>query len=130
MGLNLKFMCARRKELGLKQSEVAAFLGMSSGAPDYCKYENGVYKLNADMIPKLAQVLKCPISALFTDEPDKPTAKPMPIMTLFEAMTRKLIADVMTAQTGDISPDMIQEIRENVLTHIYEGRRTHEAAED
>lgn len=107
MGLNLKFICARRKELGLKQSEMAEMLGMASGAPDYSKYENGIYKLNAEMIPTLAQILKCPVSALFTVEKSN-------TRELFEEMTRKLIAEVKKTPISDTSPDTIQEIRENV----------------
>ena len=113
MGLNLKFICARRCELGLKQDEIGAQLGMDRAS--YCKYENGVYKLNAEMIPTLAKVLKCPISALFTDEPEKPKVETKPpFRGLFEAMTRKLIADVVSAPTGDVNPAIIQEIRENL----------------
>ena len=32
----------------------------------------------------------------------------------FEAMTQKLIADVVSAPTGDVNPAIIQEIRENL----------------
>ena len=115
MGLNLKFICARRKELGLQQSEVAEMLGMVSGAPAYSKYENGIYKLNAEMIPTLAKVLKCPISALFTDETEKPkAAEKTNLRGLFEEMTKKLITDVIAFPAVDASPEIIREIRENV----------------
>ena len=63
-GLNLDYIAERRKELGLKQEDMAARLGMA-GAPDYNKYENGVYKLKADMVPMLAKALKCPIEKIF-----------------------------------------------------------------
>jgi hypothetical protein len=43
---------------------MAARLGMG-GAPDYSKYENGVYKWNAEDMPKVAKALECPIESLF-----------------------------------------------------------------
>jgi len=63
-GLNLKYIAARRKELNLRQADMAARLGMG-GAPDYSKYENGVYKWNAEDIPRVAKALECPIESLF-----------------------------------------------------------------
>ena len=63
-GLNLDYIVARRKELGLKQDDMAKRLGMA-GAPDYSKYENGVYKIKAEMIPTLAKALDCPIENFF-----------------------------------------------------------------
>lgn len=62
--LNLSYIAARRKELGLKQEDMATKLGMA-GAPDYNKYENGVYKLKAEMLPLLSHVLDCPIEKFF-----------------------------------------------------------------
>lgn len=118
MGLNLEFISNRRKKMGLKQAELAEMLDM--GATDYCKYENGIYKLNAEMIPTLARALRCPIAALFKDEipapivapkveKEKPTLRPP-----FESMTRKMMADVVSAKLSDINPDLVREIRENV----------------
>lgn len=63
-GLNLAYIAARRKELKLRQSDMAERLGMG-GAPDYNKYENGVYKWNAEDMPKVAKALDCPIECLF-----------------------------------------------------------------
>ena len=63
-GLNLAYIAARRKELKLKQADMAARLGMG-GAPDYNKYENGKYKWNAEDIPAVAKALECPIENLF-----------------------------------------------------------------
>ena len=61
---NLGYVVERRKELGLKQEDVAERLGMKC-VPNYCKYETGVYKFNAEMIPKLAMALDCPIENFF-----------------------------------------------------------------
>lgn len=63
-GLNLGYIAARRKELKLRQADMAERLGMK-GAPDYSKYENGVYKWNAEDMPKVAKALECPIENLF-----------------------------------------------------------------
>ena len=58
------FIASRRKELGLTQKEMAKNLGMSS-APAYNKYEKGIYKFNADVIPSLLKILKCGIDDIF-----------------------------------------------------------------
>lgn len=63
-GLNLDFIAKRRRELQITQVEMSERLGMG-GAHDYCRYENGIYKLNAEKIPDLAKALKCPIKELF-----------------------------------------------------------------
>ncbi len=63
-GLNLEYIAARRKELKLTQADMAEKLGMA-GASDYNKYENGVYKLNAEMVPSVAKALDCPIEKNF-----------------------------------------------------------------
>lgn len=63
-GLNLEYIAKRRKELNLRQVDMAQRLGMG-GAPDYNKYEKGVYKWNAEDMPLVAKVLECPIERLF-----------------------------------------------------------------
>ena len=63
-GVDHEYIAARRKELELTQAEMAARLGMT-GASDYCKYETGRYKWNADDIPALAEALECQIEHLF-----------------------------------------------------------------
>lgn len=62
--VNVKYIAARRKELGLTQGEMAKNLGMSS-APAYNKYEKGIYKFNADVVPSLLHVLKCEVNDIF-----------------------------------------------------------------
>lgn len=62
--LNLPYIAARRKKLGLTQGQMARELGMNS-APAYNKYEKGVYKFNAEIIPSLIKTLKCDISDIF-----------------------------------------------------------------
>ena len=62
--INLQYIVARRKELGLTQAEMAHKLGMNS-APAYNKYEKGFYKFNADVIPSLLDALQCGINDIF-----------------------------------------------------------------
>lgn len=62
---DLEYIQKRRIELGLTMQEMAKKLGMSN-ASSYCKYEKGEYKLNAEMIPKLAIALKTDIKKFFT----------------------------------------------------------------
>ena len=62
--VNTDFIATRRKELGLTQEEMARNLGMNS-APAYNKYEKGIYKFNADVVPSLLRILKCGIDDIF-----------------------------------------------------------------
>lgn len=62
---NLAFIASRRKELKLTSEEMAQALGFSNGSV-YWKYEHGVYKFNADILPLLAKVLKCRVSRFYT----------------------------------------------------------------
>lgn len=62
--VNTNYIAQRRKELGLTQEEMAKKLGMNS-APAYNKYEKGIYKFNADIIPSLLSTLKCRLEDIF-----------------------------------------------------------------
>ena len=62
---NLAYIADRRKELRLTTDEMAKFLGFSNGSV-YWKYEHGVYKFNADMLPSLAKALRCRVSRFYT----------------------------------------------------------------
>lgn len=66
-GFNLDFIAMRRKELRLSLEDMAKLLGFSNGSV-YWKYERGVYKFNADMLPLLAKALQCSISRFYTLE--------------------------------------------------------------
>ena len=52
--------------LGLSQSYMADKLGFSNSSV-YWKYERGIYKFNAEMLPALAKVLKCNIQNFLLD---------------------------------------------------------------
>ncbi len=57
---------ARRLELGLSTATVAELMGFKNSSV-YWKYENGKYKFDADMLPRLAHILKCVPSKFFVD---------------------------------------------------------------
>ena len=62
--INLEYIVKRRKKLGLTQKNMAKKLGMNS-APAYNKYEKGVYKFKAGMIPTLCRILNCDFNDIF-----------------------------------------------------------------
>ena len=62
--VNVDYIAARRKELGLTQRDMAKALGMKS-APAYNKYEKGTYKFNAEVVPSLLKALQCGIDDIF-----------------------------------------------------------------
>lgn len=62
---NLTYIADRRKELKLTTDEMAKSLGFSNGSV-YWKYEHGVYKFNADILPLLAKALRCRVSCFYT----------------------------------------------------------------
>lgn len=65
--LNLDYIKERRIELGLSLKEVANELGFKN-ASTYLKYENGDYLFKAEMLPVLANILKCRIEIFFTTQ--------------------------------------------------------------
>ncbi len=62
---NLKAIKARRLALGLSTKEMADRMGFC-GHSVYWKYESGVQRLRADMLPRLAVALNCKISDFYT----------------------------------------------------------------
>ena len=60
----LDYISKRRKELGYTLENMANILGIT-GSPTYLRYERGVYKFKAEMVPRLASALKCKIDDLF-----------------------------------------------------------------
>ena len=62
--INLDYIVRRRKALGFTQSDMANKLRMNS-APAYNKYEKGIYKFNAEIIPLLAETLQCEFKDIF-----------------------------------------------------------------
>lgn len=66
MEFDLAYIVARRKELKLTIDDMAKALGFSNGSA-YWKYEHGVYKFNADRLPKLAEILQCKIECFYAD---------------------------------------------------------------
>ena len=62
---NLKFIQQRREQLGISRKDMAELLGFSN-ASVYWKYETGDYKFRAEILPKLAEALKCDAKNFFT----------------------------------------------------------------
>lgn len=62
--INLKLIKQKRIEEGFTLNEMAKELGLSNGS-NYLKYENGDYKLKADMIPTLSKKLGIGITKFF-----------------------------------------------------------------
>lgn len=65
--VNLEFIKRRRIQLDLSIDEMADLLGYSNGS-NYYKYEVGTYKFKAEILPRLAYVLKTDIENFFCDE--------------------------------------------------------------
>ena len=55
---DLDFVKKRREQLGLSQAAMAKLMGFSSSSV-YYKYEAGLYKFRAEMLPALSQALQC-----------------------------------------------------------------------
>lgn len=64
--IDLDFIKKRRLELGKSAQEMALDLGFKDGST-YWNYENGNYRLKADMLPRLAEILDCTIENFFTN---------------------------------------------------------------
>lgn len=62
--LDLDYIRERRKALKLSNGDMAEKLGFSNSSV-YWKYENGVYKFNADVLPALAKALECDLDNFF-----------------------------------------------------------------
>ena len=72
--LDLGYIAARRKELRLSVDEAASALGLANGS-SYWKYEHGIYKFNAEVLPLLAKTLNCKIENFFTPKLAKTESK-------------------------------------------------------
>lgn len=62
---NLEYIEQRRKELKMTIDDMAKLMGFSNGSV-YWKYEHGAYKFDADMLPKMAEALKCKVGDFYT----------------------------------------------------------------
>lgn len=61
---NLAYIAKRRKQQKITQQKMAEKLGFRQ-ASTYLKYENGDYKIKAEMLPQLAEVLGCQVTKIF-----------------------------------------------------------------
>lgn len=62
--VNLKFVKQRREELHITQGEMAKALGLTTSS-GYNHYENGNRRIDANLVPIIARVLKCSIEELY-----------------------------------------------------------------
>lgn len=62
--IDYKKIKTRRQELGYNQAEMAKLVGLSN-ASHYQKYEDGIYKLKAEMLPKFSKALEMDIEDFF-----------------------------------------------------------------
>lgn len=61
---DLKYISKRRKDKKITQQEMAFMLGFRQ-ASTYSKYESGDYKIKAEMLPQLADILGCRVENFF-----------------------------------------------------------------
>ncbi|GCF92467.1 transcriptional regulator [Enterococcus florum] len=61
--VNLELIKKRRIELGLSQSKVAEYLGITNDK--YSKRENGEHKFKSEELPALSKVLSIPLDIFF-----------------------------------------------------------------
>ena len=61
---DLAYIAKRRKQQRITQQEMARKLGFRQ-ASTYSKYENGDYKIKAEMLPQLASILSCQVTNFF-----------------------------------------------------------------
>lgn len=62
--LDLRFIKNKRTEKGIDLQYMSEQLGFKN-ASTYKKYEDGIYKMKAEMLPTLAKVLECEVSDFF-----------------------------------------------------------------
>lgn len=99
----------RRTALGITQKHVASQLQVSPNA--YSNYENDVRKIEADMIPKLANILKTTTSYLLGESDD-------PEETKFEAAMRFSDMEIKILRTLNLSDDDIKNLTSDQLREI------------
>lgn len=99
----------RRTALGITQKHVATQLQVSPNA--YSNYENDVRKIEADMIPKLANVLKTTTSYLLGESED-------PEETKFEAAMRFSDMEIKILRTLNLSDDDTKNLTDEQIREI------------
>lgn len=62
--VNLQYIAEQRSRAGITLQEAAEFLGFKH-ASTYLKYETGKYRIRAEMLPKLANLLDCKVENFF-----------------------------------------------------------------
>ncbi|WP_051622629.1 helix-turn-helix domain-containing protein [Exiguobacterium sp. AB2] len=100
---------ARRKDLGLTQKFIAEQLKVSPNT--YSNYESDKRKIEADMIPKLAKLLKTTTSYLLGESDD-------PEETKFEAAMRFSDMEIKILRTLNLSDDDTKNLTDEQIREI------------
>lgn len=99
----------RRTDLGITQKHVASQLQVSPNT--YSNYENDVRKIEAEMIPKLASILKTTTSYLLGESDD-------PEETKFEAAMRFSDMEIKLLKSFNLSEEQIKNLTTDQLREI------------
>lgn len=99
----------RRMDLGITQKHVATQLQVSPNT--YSNYENDVRKIEADMIPKLANILKTTTSYLLGESDD-------PEETKFEAAMRFGDMEIKLLKKFNLSEEQIKNLTDEQIREI------------
>lgn len=99
----------RRRKLGLTQKYIAERLNVSPNT--YSNYESDKRKIEADMIPKLAKLLKTTTSYLLGESDD-------PEETKFEAAMRFSDMEIKILRALNLSDDDIKNLTSDQLREI------------
>ena len=99
----------RRMALGITQKHVATQLQVSPNT--YSNYENDVRKIEADMIPKLAGILKTTTSYLLGESDD-------PEETKFEAAMRFGDMEIKLLKKFNLSEEQIKNLTDEQIREI------------
>lgn len=99
----------RRMALGITQKHVATQLQVSPNT--YSNYENDVRKIEADMIPKLANILKTTTSYLLGESDD-------PEETKFEAAMRFGDMEIKLLKKFNLSEEQIKNLTDEQIREI------------
>lgn len=99
----------RRVDLGFTQKHVATQLQVSPNT--YSNYENDVRKIEADMIPKLANILKTTTSYLLGESDD-------PEETKFEAAMRFGDMEIKLLKKINLSEEQIKNLTDEQIREI------------
>jgi len=110
----------RRKELGYKQAHVAKELGITQG--NYSKIENGIIKINAADLQKLANILQVSPLFLMESEDELNTFAEDTIHQIIQMYGDNKYREVLELVEGVRHTDAFRNDRYFILLQIWEAR--------